>query len=101
MTLDEFKKLDCCLPLHHKNFRKPSPDEIRLLRSLLNLSQNEVGLYLGKNVTPKGCSAVRKWESKTDSSNYRAIELNAWRRLLYLVDIGDPKGDLRDALNKS
>lgn len=100
MNIDEFKKLDCCLPLHHENFRKPSPDEIKFLRSVLNLSQNQVGRYLGKNVTPKGCSAVRKWESNLNSSNYRAIEINAWRRLLYLIDVGNPKEDLSNAINK-
>ncbi len=71
MTLDEFKKLDCCLPLHHESFRKPSSDEIKFLRSELKLSQRQVGRYLGKNVTYKGCSAVRKWESGIKSKNYR------------------------------
>lgn len=99
MNIDEFKKLDCCLPLHNENFRKPSPNEVKILRSFLGLSQNQVGRYLGKNVTPKGCSAVRKWESGTNSSNYRAIELNAWRRLLYLIGVGNPNEDLNDALN--
>lgn len=99
MTIDEFKKLACCLPLHHGDFRKPSPDEIRFLRNYLKLSQNQVGRYLGKSVTAKGCSAVRKWESSLESTNYRAMEINAWRRLLYLIDVGSPMEDFKDAIN--
>ncbi|WP_261887442.1 helix-turn-helix domain-containing protein [Vibrio aerogenes] len=84
----------CLLPLSDPDFQLPEPEQVKLLRQYLGLSQAKLGRFLGKTVTPKGCSLVRKWETRKSSPEYREIDKNSWRRMLAAAQLCDVLDDL-------
>lgn len=95
LTLDDLINSQCTLPLSDPNYRSPTPEEIKWLRAYLGLSQAKLGYFLGKKVTAKGCSIVRKWETASDKQENREIDANAWRRMLYAADLACPSNDIQ------
>lgn len=95
MTIDDLMKSQCTLPLSDPDYVSPTPEQVKWLRIYLGLSQAKLGYFLGKTVTPKGCSIVRKWETATDKKEYREIDANAWRRMLYAADLVSPSDDIK------
>lgn len=93
MTLEALALMPCALPLSDANYEPPPPDVVKFARQYLGLSQAQFGRFLGKPVTSKGCSIVRKWETSTEKNEYRVIDSNAWRRVLYALELADPKSD--------
>ncbi|GLT20437.1 hypothetical protein GCM10007938_42220 [Vibrio zhanjiangensis] len=98
MTLDDLIESKCVLPLSNPDYVPPTPEQIKLLRTYLGLSQAKLGYFLGKTVTPKGCSIVRKWETANDKKEHREIDANAWRRMLYAAGLASPSDDINQVL---
>ncbi len=95
VTLEQLVNSQCFLPLSDPDYVPPTPEQIKWLRTYLGLSQAKLGYFLGKPVTPKGCSIVRKWETAIDKKEYREIDANAWRRMLYAADLASPVDDIK------
>lgn len=94
-SLDEFKKRPCVLHRYLPDFVPPTPDEIRFVRTaLLGWPQTRLGAFLGYPIDMKGCPTVRRWERPVEASNHRAIEYNAWRRMLLQAGIIDGHEDV-------
>ena len=94
LTIDDVIQSNSALPLSDENFETPTPEQIKFLRLYLGLSQAKLGRFLGKTVSKKGCSAVRKWETRMGSPEHRAIDSNAWRRMLEAAGLCDIQEDL-------
>ncbi|EJE4644392.1 hypothetical protein BKG02_004745 [Vibrio parahaemolyticus] len=95
MTLDDLMNSQCSLPLSSPDYLPPTPEQIKWLRVYLGLSQAKLGYFLGKTVSPKGCSIVRKWETASDKKEHREIDANAWRRMLYAAELASPEDDIK------
>lgn len=95
MTLDDLMNSQCTLPLSDPDYLSPTPEQIKWLRVYLGLSQAKLGYFLGKKVSPKGCSIVRKWETASDKKEHREIDANAWRRMLYAANLASPEDDIK------
>lgn len=98
MTLDDLIESKCTLPLSDPDYIPPTPEQIKWLRAYLGLSQAKLGYFLGKTVTQKGCSIVRKWETESDKKEHREIDANAWRRMLYAADLASPSDDVKQVI---
>ncbi|MEZ9042912.1 MULTISPECIES: helix-turn-helix domain-containing protein [unclassified Vibrio] len=98
MTLVDLIESKCALPLSSPDYVSPTPEQIKWLRTYLGLSQAKLGYFLGKTVTPKGCSIVRKWETASDKKEHREIDANAWRRMLYAAGLANPSDDVKQVL---
>lgn len=87
-TLDEFAQNTCCLLHIDPNYSKPTPDDIKSLRSLMSWSQNDIAKMLGVNFKPdKGSTTVRKWCTPEHSNEHRDIPYASWRLLLIYAGI--------------
>ncbi|WP_406717865.1 hypothetical protein [Vibrio parahaemolyticus] len=95
ITLDDLMESKCTLPLSDPEYTSPTPEQVKWLRVYLGLSQAKLGYFLGKTVTPKGCSIVRKWETATAKKEHREIDANAWRRMLYAAGLASPSDDVK------
>ncbi len=100
LTKEAFFNRPCTLTLSHPDFKRPTAEEVKALRNLLNLSQADLGRLAGKRVTSKGCSQVRKWETQEDNKEHRAIELGVWRVMLYAAGICNVDDDIKAATEK-
>ncbi len=92
---NELLKSFCMLPLCDEKFTLPTPKEIKVLRTYLGLSQAQLGRFLGRKVTKKGCSIVRKWETDSGSAENRKIDRSSWRLMLNAAGLCDIKEDLK------
>lgn len=93
--IEAFSQLPCVLQKEHKDFREPTPLEVKALRSYLGLSQTACARFLGVPYkADKGSNTVRKWETSEDSPNFRAIPYASWRLLLVASEIVDVQDDI-------
>ncbi|MGI2002084.1 hypothetical protein [Shewanella frigidimarina] len=99
VTVEAFKNRSCSLPACHPNYVSPTPQDIKSLRHLIGFSQTDLGVLGNKSVSVKGCTAVRKWESATDSTEYRPMDYCLWRQMLYIAGISSINDDI-EALRK-
>lgn len=95
VTLESLVMSRSFLSLSDPDYEAPTPEQVKFLRLYIGLSQAKLGRLLGKRVTCRGCSIVRKWETKRDSDEYRVIDANAWRRMLYAANLVSPLDDVK------
>lgn len=93
--ISDLVNAQCALPLSDPQYISPSPEQVKLLRNYLGLSQAKLGYFLRMPVDRKGCSMVRKWETPRDKKEHRKMDDNAWRRMLYAANLANPMDDLR------
>lgn len=87
-SIEEFKMRPCVRHRYSPEFVLPTPDEIKFVRTaLLGWPQTKLGAFLGYPIDLKGCPTVRRWERPVDANNHRAIEYNAWRRILLAAGV--------------
>ncbi len=85
-TLNAFKNRSCSLGIQHENYEHPTGMEVKALRELMGLTQNELasltGVFADKK---KGSSTVRKWESSPLEKS--RISTSAWELMLLKAGI--------------
>lgn len=86
-TLLAFRNLPCSLPNSGGGYVPPTPEEVKRLIELAGWSQTEVARLVGVSFSSKGSTAVRKWKTPVDRSEYRVIPYAAWRHLLCCAGI--------------
>ena len=87
VTVEAFRNRPCSLPKTHPNYLPPTPEEIKSLRNLLGFPQARLGDLLGKSYNLKGCKAVRRWETHTESKEHNPIDYCAWQLMLLSAGI--------------
>lgn len=100
VTIEAFQNRPCSLPAAHPEFVPPTSQEVKSLRHLIGYSQKDLGLLGNKPVSPKGCSAVRKWEAIEESKEHRTMDYCLWRQMLYIAGIASIDDDVQ-ALKKA
>lgn len=82
-TLEAFRNRPCVRVKDDPEFIPPTPQEIKILRNLMGLSQRGMARFLGvKSTKDKGSPTIRKWETKEGSSEHRPMNYSAWRLML-------------------
>ncbi|WP_261887445.1 hypothetical protein [Vibrio aerogenes] len=78
----------CMLPLSSSMYQQPTPEQARLVRQYLGLSQIQLGHFLGQAVSFEGCLEVQLWESE------HRIDSGNWRLMLAAAGLCDLREDL-------
>lgn len=95
--LHDLKNANCMLQFDHPDYIAPKPDDIKLLRSSMGWSQNDIARMVGVNYSAsKGSTTVRKWCSPVDSKEHRVIPYSAWRLLLIYAELVSAKWSRAD-----
>lgn len=82
-TLSGFANLPSAKRFDSGEFEPPTPEQIKALRQMLGMSQNDLAKLVGVTWNAKkGSTAVRKWETPIDKKEHRAIKYAEWRGLL-------------------
>ena len=85
-----FAKLPSAQRFDSGNFEPPTPAQIKALRQMLGMSQNDLAKLVGVNWNAvKGSSAVRKWETAVGQPEHRVIRYAEWRGLLVHAGVVD------------
>ncbi len=87
VTVEAFRNRPCSLPKTHCNYLPPSPEEVKSLRNLLGFPQARLGDFLGKSYNLKGCKAVRRWETSSESKEHNPIDYCAWQLMLLAAGV--------------
>lgn len=98
-SLDSFAQKNCCLHFIDSNFQHPTPEEVKVLRKLLGLSQVGLAKLVGVNFSEqKGSTTVRRWETSVENKkNHRVIPYAVWRLMLMAANIISVENDLNIA----
>ena len=81
-SIAAFRNRPCSLPANDQQYIPPTPDDVKMLRQLMGLSQAGLAKFLGVAYNAKGSNTVRKWETKTDNKEHRQINYASWRLML-------------------
>lgn len=82
-SVTEFFNKNCCLPFVDPYYEHPTPEDIKYLQKLNGWTHIQMAKLVGVTFNEKsGSSTIRKWCTKFDSPEYRAIPYSAWRLLL-------------------
>ncbi len=80
-TLEAFKNRFSSLGIQHEQYVQPTSEEVRSLRKIMGLTQNELAALTGVFFDKKnGSSTVRKWEANTSEKS--CITPSAWELML-------------------
>lgn len=89
-SIEGFKKLSSSMRFESGNYEPPTPKQIKALRLMLKMSQNDVAKLVGVTWNAKkGSSSVRKWETEVSSNEHRTIGYSHWRGLLLHAGVVD------------
>lgn len=73
------------------NYRQPTPEQIKALRTYLGLSQIAFAKLVGVTYKEgKGSQTIRKWETPEGQTEHRKIPYSAWRLLLIAAGLIEP-----------
>ena len=93
--IEAFRLLPSVRMKADSGYLPPTPEQVKLIRNYLGLSQTACAKLTGANFTPeKGSTTVRKWETSTESNNHKPIPYSAWRLMLVAAKVVDLDEDL-------
>jgi hypothetical protein len=82
-SLEAFRNRPCALPFYDPGYEPPTPGEVDALIKLAGWSQNQAAKITGVTYNPKkGSTTIRKWRTRVESREHRAIPYAAWRLML-------------------
>lgn len=92
-SLEALRNRPCALPFYDPEYEPPTPGEVNALIKLVGWSQNQAAKIVGVTFNPKkGSTTIRKWRTRIESMEHRAIPYAAWR--LMLVTAGQVKTEV-------
>lgn len=81
--LEAFHNKPCALPFYDPGYEQPTPSEVDALIKLAGWSQSQAAKIVGVTFNPrKGSTTIRKWRTRIESREHRAIPYAAWRLML-------------------
>lgn len=82
-SVQGFARLPSAQRFDSGEFEPPTPEQIKALRQMLGMSQNDLAKLVGVTWNAKkGSTAVRKWETAVGKPEHRVIRYAEWRGLL-------------------